>query len=269
MEDILIIIEENETVQKTIDGIEYVRLDGKSAFELAQQNGFTGTMAEWLLSLKGEKGDPGDKGEKGDIGAQGLQGIQGIKGDTGAAGADGKDGVNGADGHTPVKGVDYFDGEKGIKGDTGAQGIQGVQGIQGIKGDKGDTGATGSTGATGAQGLSAYQVAVNNGYQGSEAQWTALITNALQKTTTKTVSMLVGSWSGAVNGNGFYYYTITDSNVAATSWIDGVFANANSSIVTTAKIQPQITVSDGSFIIEAVSVPSGTITLTYKIIGGN
>lgn len=33
--------------------------DGKSAYDIAKDNGFTGTEAEWLLSLKGEKGDPG------------------------------------------------------------------------------------------------------------------------------------------------------------------------------------------------------------------
>lgn len=32
---------------------------GKSAYELAQLNGFTGTVAEWLKSLKGDKGEPG------------------------------------------------------------------------------------------------------------------------------------------------------------------------------------------------------------------
>ena len=30
--------------------------DGKSAYEIAVQNGFIGTEAEWLESLKGEEG---------------------------------------------------------------------------------------------------------------------------------------------------------------------------------------------------------------------
>ena len=33
--------------------------DGKSAFELAQADGFTGTQSEWLETLKGPKGDTG------------------------------------------------------------------------------------------------------------------------------------------------------------------------------------------------------------------
>lgn len=36
--------------------------DGKSAYEVAQDNGFTGSQEEWLASLKGEKGDPGSGG---------------------------------------------------------------------------------------------------------------------------------------------------------------------------------------------------------------
>ncbi len=33
---------------------------GKSAYDLAVENGYTGTVSEWLESLKGEKGDAGD-----------------------------------------------------------------------------------------------------------------------------------------------------------------------------------------------------------------
>lgn len=52
--------------------------DGKSAYEIARENGFTGTKEEWLLSLKGEKGDKGENGLNGRDGQQGLQGV-GIK----------------------------------------------------------------------------------------------------------------------------------------------------------------------------------------------
>lgn len=42
--------------------------DGKSAFEIAQENGFIGSEREWLESLQGERGIKGDKGDKGDSG---------------------------------------------------------------------------------------------------------------------------------------------------------------------------------------------------------
>lgn len=51
--------------------------EGKSAYEVAVSNGFVGTEQDWLLSLRGQKGDRGEQGEKGDKGDQGLQGIQG------------------------------------------------------------------------------------------------------------------------------------------------------------------------------------------------
>jgi len=35
---------------------------GASAYEIAVQNGFTGTEAEWLASLKGEQGPQGESG---------------------------------------------------------------------------------------------------------------------------------------------------------------------------------------------------------------
>jgi hypothetical protein len=40
--------------------------DGASAYELAVANGFVGTEAEWLESLKGDPGPKGDKGDPGD-----------------------------------------------------------------------------------------------------------------------------------------------------------------------------------------------------------
>ena len=38
---------------------------GASAYAVAVANGFVGTQAEWLLSLKGPKGDKGDTGPSG------------------------------------------------------------------------------------------------------------------------------------------------------------------------------------------------------------
>ena len=84
---------------------------GKSAYEIALQNGFTGTEADWLTALKGQKGDtgakgePGEKGERGEKGEAGETGEKGEKGDTGTPGKDGvngTDGKDGADGFSPT-----------------------------------------------------------------------------------------------------------------------------------------------------------------------
>ena len=52
----------------------------KNNYEIAVDNGFEGTEAEWLESLKGEKGDQGE------IGPQGPQGLQGEQGPIGPQG---------------------------------------------------------------------------------------------------------------------------------------------------------------------------------------
>lgn len=57
-------------------------IDGKSAYQLAVEKGFTGTLDEWIVSLKGETGPIGP---------------QGIQGETGPQGAPGKDGRDGLD----------------------------------------------------------------------------------------------------------------------------------------------------------------------------
>lgn len=56
---------------------------GKSAYQIAIENGFVGTVEDWLASLKGEKG---------------ADGKDGIDGKNGVDGQDGKNGRNGADG---------------------------------------------------------------------------------------------------------------------------------------------------------------------------
>ena len=98
--------------------------------------------------------------------------------------------LKGADGYTPVKGVDYFDGAKGAKGDpftyedfTPEQ----LASLKGDKGDKGDNGKDGVDGYTpvkdidyfdGVNGKSAYQIAVDNGFIGTEAEWLASLRGA-------------------------------------------------------------------------------------------
>lgn len=89
----------------------------------------------------GTVGPQGPAGEQGPIGPQGPQGIQGPKGEQG------------------VQGI------QGPAGPQGAQGPQGPQGVIGPKGDKGDTGDVGT------QGDSAYEIAVKNGFVGTEQEW--------------------------------------------------------------------------------------------------
>lgn len=104
------------------------------------------------VNIKGEAGAAGAKGDPftyDDFTAAQLAALKGEKGDKGDKGDKGETG------------------EQGVKGDKGEQGEQGQQGIQGVKGD------TGATGANGQDGKSAYQIALDNGFVGTQAEWLA------------------------------------------------------------------------------------------------
>lgn len=156
---------------------------GASAYEIAVKNGFEGTELEWLASLKGEKGEQGLPGEKGDTGSQGIQGIQGPKGEKGDTGAKGEPGIQGIAGEKGESGASAYEiavnnGFNGTETEwlaslKGEKGNPGPQGIQGVKGESGPQGIQGEDGADGQNGLSAYEIAVNNGFIGSEAEWLA------------------------------------------------------------------------------------------------
>ena len=62
--------------------------DGRSAYEIAIENGFVGTTAEWLESLKGKDGIDGKDG------LPGKDGKDGLPGKDGKGWRDGKDGVS-------------------------------------------------------------------------------------------------------------------------------------------------------------------------------
>ena len=54
--------------------------DGRSAYEIATENGFVGTVAEWLESLKGKDGIDGKDGLPGKDGKDGADGLPGKDG---------------------------------------------------------------------------------------------------------------------------------------------------------------------------------------------
>ena len=134
--------------------------NGKSAYELAKQEGFTGSLSEWLDSLRGPKGDKGDKGE------------------AGAKGADGKSAYdiaveNGFNGSV----TEWLASLVGKDGAAGANGAAGQSAYElavanGYSGTQQQWLAS-LIGAKGEDGKSAYAIACDNGYQGTEQQWLA------------------------------------------------------------------------------------------------
>ncbi len=141
---------------------------GKSAYEVAVDEGFVGDEATWLASLVGPQGVPGTNGEDGAPGAEGPKGDQGDAGTPGAPGAAGADGVDGKSAYQVAV-------DTGFVGDETAW-LASLVGPEGPKGDTGDAGADGTPGtpgASGADGKSAYEVAVDGGFVGNEAAWLA------------------------------------------------------------------------------------------------
>ncbi len=110
--------------------------NGKSAYEIAVEYGFEGTELEWLESLKG---------------ADGKDGKDGIDGKDGRDGVDGKDGSNGMDGYSGTDGADGKDGRDGTDGRDGKDGMDGKNG------------------------LSAYEIALQNGYTGTIEDFVGLL----------------------------------------------------------------------------------------------
>ena len=109
--------------------------DGKSAYQIAVEQGYQGSESDWLSSLKG------DKGEKGNTGA---------KGNPGQDGADGKSAYAIAVEHgyedSEEKWLLSLKGEKGDTGERGEKGDTGLQGERGERGEKGDAGVAGKDG---------------------------------------------------------------------------------------------------------------------------
>lgn len=144
--------------------------DGKSAYEIAVENGFVGTEIEWLESLKGADGKDGINGKDG---ADGLPGKDGIDGKNGA---DGQDGVNGSDGMSAYE-IAVANGFTGTEFEWLVS-LKGSDGKDGVNGKDGADGQDGIDGINGADGKSAYIIAVEHGFTGTETEWLASLKGA-------------------------------------------------------------------------------------------
>lgn len=146
--------------------------DGKSAYEVAVDNGFVGTETEWLESLRGEQGERGERGERGADGRDGVDGRDGQDGQDGRDGIDGRDGRDGVDGRSAYE-VAVDNGFTGTEQEwlDSLNGQDGQDGRDGIDGQDGRDGIDGRDGVDGQDGKSAYEVAVEEGFTGTEQEW--------------------------------------------------------------------------------------------------
>ena len=127
-----------------------------TAYDFWLATGNTGTVKDFVESMKGQVGPKGDKGEKGDKGDPGPQGIQGIPGPAGPKGDKGDDGIPGTPGPQ---------GERGLPGNPGKDGKEGPQGPIGLTGP---SGPVGERGPRGLDGKSAYEIWKEEGNDGTK-----------------------------------------------------------------------------------------------------
>ncbi len=136
---------------------------------------------------KGERGFPGQRGPQGYPGQKGEQGLPGIEGPAGSDGLPGLDGNDGIDGKSAYQiAVDHgfigteedwlisIKGEPGPQGLPGFDGVDGKDGTNGVDGEDGADGIDGTNGVDGEDGIdgkSAYQIAVEQGFIGTEDEW--------------------------------------------------------------------------------------------------
>lgn len=187
--------------------------DGLSAYELWIEAGNTGTAQDFFDSLMGAPGADGATGADGAPGADGADGAPGADGAdganglsayeiwinagnegsesdflaslVGADGAEGATGADGADGATGADGLSAYEiwlaaGNTGSEADflaslIGADGADGPEGIPGAQGEQGPAGPQGETGADGAPGLSAYEIWLGVGNEGTEEDFIAYL----------------------------------------------------------------------------------------------
>lgn len=93
-----------------------------------------------------------------------------------------------------------------LQGEDGADGAQGPQGIQGVQGNDGSDGA---------DGLSAYEIAVNNGFVGTEVEW--LVSLQGEDGADGTSSTTVGEPSGSAVILNMVSITQADYDAAASA----------------------------------------------------
>lgn len=137
--------------------------EGKSAYDVAVEEGFTGTKFEWLTTLVGQPGLAGKSAyrsaqDNGFVGTE-AQWVTSLKGADGINGTDGRDGTNGRDGRSAYE----------VAVSRGYVGSE----VQWLASLKGADGADGQDGDNGADGKSAYQLAVESGFAGTYSEWVA------------------------------------------------------------------------------------------------
>ena len=199
---------------------------GKNAYEIAVENGFTGSEEEWLDSLRGETGESGKSAyeiavEKGYTGTEEMW----LASLVGASGKDGR-GISDISLTSTVGNVDTYT-ITYTDGTTFSFLIRnGKDGKKGEKGDKGDTGASGEKGDKGDDGAPGV-----NGRDGKDSVSNYGIESVtLDKSDNLVLVLSDGKQikAGHVNGNGELEAKSSDTarieKALKLAWLELIFA---------------------------------------------
>ena len=143
---------------------------GKDAYQQALDNGFIGTIDEWFEFYRGKRGRPGYNGQPGAVGQDLYQMMI-------EAGYEGSKSefleiyfriLNGEFTGGPVNDdITVIEGPPGPAGKDGINGRDGKDGTNGVNGRDGLPGIDGRDGKDGAPGKSNYELALENGFEGT------------------------------------------------------------------------------------------------------
>lgn len=158
----------NNTIEGSVNGSVNLTSCGSVSNDSKCNSTTTINNVEGDVTVNGSavvvKGKDGVDGINGTNGTNGVDGTNGIDGKDGAAGKDGKDG----------KFADLTDAEKAaLKGKDGTNGIDGTDGRDGTDGTNGVDGKDGKDGVNGTNGKSAFELAKDSGFKGSETEYLA------------------------------------------------------------------------------------------------
>jgi hypothetical protein len=155
---------------------------------------------------------------------------------------------SGTPGPAGPTGANGAQGPQGVAGANGSQGPIGLTGPAGPQGPQGVAGANGASGVQGANGLSAYQVAVSNGFNGTQAQW---------------LTSLVGSQGlqGVAGSNGLDGLLPNGTQIGNTTYWNGTqwVVNSNNLFNNGSNVAIGTTVVDTSAILNISSTNSGLL----------
>lgn len=235
------------------------------------------TAKVFAFSFGIPKGEQGEKGEKGaaftydDFTEEQLAALKGEKGADGTMSFEDltdeqKESLKGSDGADGVSVTHSWDGTtlivtsasgtssadlKGEKGDTGEQGVQG---------EKGDTGAAGQDGA---DGKSAYDYAVDGGFNESETQFATELASIPNKQDTPVSATNLPSSGTALTANTLYSPSSAVGTyqfiAPASGWAHGAFITGSS---------VAITFEDGAQFLGAAPEFEASTTYEFDVLNG-